>query len=541
MLTAAFFSVAVVLTSLAWWALKNLVLKSPLDNIAGPPVPSLLSGDPHLSTPSVLAFTSNLGHFGQLFHRHNGWKLQANLCNNYPRVAKISGILGKRVLYVSDPESLHSIILRDQLYYEEASFILETSTSQTTEDAKPSFLGSPSTPNDTDLLPCRSTGSVAPDIDVLNWAGRVALELIGQAGLGYSFDPLVEESKDSFEEAIKAIVPSMWALGGFGQLTPFIKKLGSPPFRRWVLDNLLPIAKIQRLKVLSDTIKARAKEVIAQKRLALQSGEEAVLQQIGEGKDVISILLRANMKASESERLDEDELAAQTTTLIFAATETTSGALAQVLQLLAQHADVQEKLRAEILHVGGDQDIPYDELMSLPYLDAICRETLRLYPPVSHIYRDCKRDMVLPLSEPIQGVDGTWMKQIPIPEGTRIIISVRGCNRNRAMWGEDVDEWKPERWLSHLPNTITSARIPGVYSNLMSFGGGSRSCIGFKFSELEIKVVLCVLLRSFRFSPSAKEVVWNYAATKFPTIGKGSDTPSLPMKVVPLKEKTTFV
>lgn len=74
--------------------------------------------------------------------------------------------------------------------------------------------------------------------------------------------------------------------------------------------------------------------------------------------------------------------------------------------------------------------------------------------------------MVLPLSEPIQGVDGTWMKQIPIPEGTRIIISVRGCNRNRAMWGEDVDEWKPERWLSHLPNTITSARIPGVYSNL---------------------------------------------------------------------------
>lgn len=127
----------------------------------------------------------------------------------------------------------------------------------------------------------------------------------------------------------------MWALGGFGQLTPFIKKLGSPPFRRWVLDNLLPIAKIQRLKVLSDTIKARAKEVIAQKRLALQSGEEAVLQQIGEGKDVISILctypsnflfvillmtmiiVRANMKASESERLDEDELAAQTTFVIF--------------------------------------------------------------------------------------------------------------------------------------------------------------------------------------------------------------------------------
>ena len=65
-------------------------------------------------------------------------------------------------------------------------------------------------------------------------------------------------------------------------------------------------------------------------------------------------------------------------TLIFTATETTSGALAQILQLLAQHPDVQEKLRTEILQANGEQDIPYDQLVNLPYLDAICRETLRL-------------------------------------------------------------------------------------------------------------------------------------------------------------------
>ena len=65
---------------------------------------------------------------------------------------------------------------------------------------------------------------------------------------------------------------------------------------------------------------------------------------------------------------------------MFAATDTTTSALAQTFHLIAQHQDVQEKLRAEIkearLKAGGD--IPHDELMALPYLDAVCRETLRL-------------------------------------------------------------------------------------------------------------------------------------------------------------------
>lgn len=74
--------------------------------------------------------------------------------------------------------------------------------------------------------------------------------------------------------------------------------------------------------------------------------------------------------------------------------------------------------------------------------------------------------MVLPLSEPIRGSDGTWMKEIPIPKDTRVIVSIRGCNRNKAIWGEDAHQWKPERWLSPLPESVTDARVPGVYSNM---------------------------------------------------------------------------
>lgn len=89
-----------------------------------------------------------------------------------------------------------------------------------------------------------------------------------------------------------------------------------------------------------------------------------------------------------------------------AATDTTSGALTQILQLLAENPEAQEKLREEILQATSGEGIPYDELVELPYLDAICRETLRLYvtkhgipflrlnrppryPPISEVYREC--------------------------------------------------------------------------------------------------------------------------------------------------------
>lgn len=64
--------------------------------------------------------------------------------------------------------------------------------------------------------------------------------------------------------------------------------------------------------------------------------------------------------------------------MCFAATDTTSTALARILHLLALHPEAQYRLREEIKNARHGNDIPYDQLVDLPYLDAICRETLRL-------------------------------------------------------------------------------------------------------------------------------------------------------------------
>lgn len=198
---------------------------------------------------------------------------------------------------------------------------------------------------------------------------------------------------------------------------------------------------------------------------------------------------------------DEFLLSLYISTLIAAATDTTSGALSQILDILAKHPDAQERLREEILQASNGEDISYDQLIELPYMDAVCRETLRLYvqyvlrsdpfltpstryPPVTEVHRECvilpclfttglkyllrscKKDMVLPLANPIRGLNGKWMSEIFVPKNTRIIVAIRACNRNKEIWGEDALEWKPERWLSPLPGSLTDARVPGVYSNM---------------------------------------------------------------------------
>ena len=67
--------------------------------------------------------------------------------------------------------------------------------------------------------------------------------------------------------------------------------------------------------------------------------------------------------------------------MVFAATDTTSNTLSRILDLLVHHPEVQERLREELRTSGAAEGIPYNQLNQLPYLDAVCRETLRLYVP----------------------------------------------------------------------------------------------------------------------------------------------------------------
>lgn len=74
--------------------------------------------------------------------------------------------------------------------------------------------------------------------------------------------------------------------------------------------------------------------------------------------------------------------------------------------------------------------------------------------------------MILPLAKPVRGADGQERTEVYVPKGTNVIASAFGANCNPELWGSDSYEWKPERWLSPLPESVIEAHMPGIYSHL---------------------------------------------------------------------------
>ncbi|CCL99751.1 uncharacterized protein FIBRA_01773 [Fibroporia radiculosa] len=527
-------------TFIGWRFFRRRTGKSILDKIPGPPSNSFWAGN-------MLQFDAR-----------DGMDFQRHVALDYGSVTRMHGLFGQPVLYVSDPKALQTIILKEEHIFQEPlafrmtnnfvfgpgllSTIGETHRKQR-KLLNPAF----STNHMRSILPIfygvahRLRDAISTqvkngpeEVDILNWMSRTSLELIGQGGLGYSFDPLTENVQNEYGNAVKDLFPNLQPLSMFVPLVPLIGNIGPAWFRRSV-TSLMPYRKIQRVISIVDTMNKRSSEIFNARKEAIRQGDDASLQQVGGGKDIMSLFIKANAATSEGDRLPDEELVAQMSTLVTGAVDTTSNALSRILYILAGRQDVQEKLRKEILEAEAGEGLSYDELDQLPILDSICRETLRVYPPAPTIFRQPCQDTVLPLSEPIVGTDGHLIKEIPIPKGTLFIVGIMGSNASKTLWGEDAREWKPERWLSPLPSTVTENPTPGIYSNMMTFIGGKRGCIGFKFSEMEIKVVLSALLSTFKFHLTEKPIEWNIAAVQYPTVGKDSSVPAMLLRVELLK------
>ncbi|KAI0355902.1 cytochrome P450 [Trametes cingulata] len=531
-------------TWLLWKFFRRAVVKTDLDNLPGPPSPSFFYGN-----------------LRQLYSRR-GFEFHRSLGEKYGPVVRLHGKFGHNLLYTYDPKAMHHIAIKDQDVWQEPTWF----TRQAEHVFGPGLfatLGDHHRKQRKMLNPVFSINHMrhmtpifygvshrlrtalesrvhggAAEVDMIGWMSRTALELMGQAGLGYSFDPLVADATDEFGEALKGLIPALAAAPGMQQYIPLYEALVPPRLRRPIAE-LIPSRALKRIIHIVDTMRRRSEEIFAEKKKALLAGDEALKHQVGEGNDLMSILLKANMAASEEDRLPENELIGQMSTLTFAAADTTSNALSMTLWRLAKNPDVQRKVRQEIMEAkeaNGGGDIGYDDLVALPYLDAVCRETLRVHVPAPFRFREANRDIVLPLSEPVRGLDGRLMHEILVPKDTPVFVGIAASNTNKALWGEDAYEWKPERWLQPLPDAVLDAKIPGVYANLMTFWGGGRACIGFKFSQLEMKVVLAVLISTFTFELTEKRIWWNMAGVQYPSIDAEGEHAMFPLKVGLVKE-----
>lgn len=117
---------------------------------------------------------------------------------------------------------------------------------------------------------------------------------------------------------------------------------------------------------------------------------------------------------------------------------------------------------------------------SLPYVTAVFYETLRLYPPVPFEFKQCEQSTTLP--------DGTYL-----PKDAVLIWCTYAMNRSYVSWGQDADEFRPERWIEHRSLISKSAFEFPV------FNGGPRMCLGKRMAEVVAIQVLATLISRFDF------------------------------------------
>ncbi|KAG7439454.1 cytochrome P450 [Guyanagaster necrorhizus] len=222
----------------------------------------------------------------------------------------------------------------------------------------------------------------------------------------------------------------------------------------------------------------------------------------------MSLLVKANVSENPHTRLNDEELFAQMNSIMFAGHETTANTLSWTLLELSRHPEVQDRLRAEIRKKET--------------------EVLRIHPIVYNISRVATQDNVLPLSKPVVLTTGKVVQEIAIPKGTSIIASIAGYNRNKDVWGEDAHVFDPARWF----RGNMSKDVPvGVYGNLFSFGGGLRSCIGWRFAVLELHAFIIEVVNNFEFSLTKesecirREACFIMAPTVEGEVDKGSQLP----------------
>ncbi|KAF8514432.1 cytochrome P450 [Hysterangium stoloniferum] len=557
---------------IVWKVLKKLTAeKNPIANIAGPEKEHWLKGNYH-----------------RIFQ--DGLEYNLNLAEKYGGAVKIYGLLGDPQLIVSDPKALHHIVVKEQNIYEETDMfimgnklifgegLIATLGEQHRKQRKilnPVF----SMANMRDLLPviqpisnrlCAIFESQLPpdggskEVDVMPWMSRGALEYIGQAGLGHSFNALDIDARDVYTQAVKNLGPTTLRLILFRPFIPAVVRNFSLYWRNKIID-WAPIPALRDLQKIVEIMDKASKDILTEKRADLVRGKKTGLFRAGtKGKDIMSVMLEANAASHESEKLTEAEMLGQMNTFIFAGFENTATALSRVFHTLAVHKDAQVRLRTELRKAKREYaniaeadterwkqvELPYDVLMGLPYLDAVVRETLRVYPPSSLFGRTLRKDTTLPLQYPIRTVTGKETTLLPLRANTNIIISIIASNHNKKVWGEDASEWRPERWVTsnqefdvnNLSDSKDNVKYPGVYSTIMTFLGGNRACIGFKFAEMEIKQVIATLISHFDFSlPSAldghgvkKEIYWKISALQVPVVrhpfGDGK-TPSMPLDI----------
>jgi cytochrome P450 len=321
------------------------------------------------------------------------------------------------------------------------------------------------------LQKAKSEGNLGPWIasfEVGDWASRVTLDIIGVAGMGRDFGT-VHDPQAELSLVYKSVLNTKGLKQAYflGMLSIFLPS--------WFVESL-PVKRNSETKAAADIIRATCTSLIRAKKDKLEKRELLDV-------DIISVAL-------ESGGFTEETLIDQMMTFLIAGHETTSTSLIWAIYLLCVNPEVQTRLRAEIREnlpspdAAATATVTSQQIDHMSYLNAVCSEVLRFYPPVPLIFRDAAQDT---------SIQGHF-----VPKGTRIMISPWATNKDVSLWGPDASKFNPDRWLVN----DTQSANGGAASNyaFLTFLQGPRSCIGQTFARAEFACLLAAWVGRLEFT-----------------------------------------
>jgi len=310
--------------------------------------------------------------------------------------------------------------------------------------------------------------STATPCHIFEWLQYYAFDVIGELTCSASFGFLEgARDVDGIMEALNKSMDYSAAVGQVPWLDYWLKK---NPLRAKMARPTGPVMKFTQQRL--------------EERLEAEGKRSAVVEDSGSRKvDFVDRFLAA--KESHPEVVNDKQILSYMTTNIRAGSDTTAISLRAILYYTIKHPAVYAKLMRELedAHSSGSLSVPatWKQSQELPYFDAVVKEALRLHPAVG---------LILERIVPSNGLRLDCGHVLP--PGTIVGASPWVMHRDQRVFGEDVDVFRPERWLradDELPGDF-EARLHDMTRATMTFGKGSRTCIGRNISLLEIYKML---------------------------------------------------
>ncbi|KAI5917073.1 cytochrome P450 4A12A [Camillea tinctor] len=315
------------------------------------------------------------------------------------------------------------------------------------------------------------SGFSAP-FDIDDHCGHLALDIISKAALGVDFQCIRNPSSNLVWNYRRAFNPTrVWQVLG---LIKFV-------IPSMIIDRL-PIKENRDLDKAAALIRKACRDSVREKKELAAKGELVT-------HDIISTLIR------DRKVVDDEELITHMMMMLGAGHETVSVGLTWCMYELARRPSWQEALRDEVranLPSPDEGVVPSPhstDVDRMPLINAFISECLRYWPPIPLFLKNAAAD--------------TTVAGVFVPATTKIVISVFGFNRDPQNWGEDANEFKPERWYKYDEAVRTYKYDPlgGARSKyaFLSFNHGPRDCIGRVFARYEMQYALACWVGRFEF------------------------------------------